>query len=127
MELTSKKMEVILDKAEEIWSKLENLKVEFCEVTGSDEEWACKYAELLFEMQNKISEIRNDFYEKKEDKILENRGTKMKDGMGNIHEGLELYDDECLACPYWRTDVNGNRACWKEDYDECEFGIHDEN
>ena len=123
MELTSKKLDGILDKSEEIWSKLENLKVEFCEVTGSDEEWACKYAELLFEMQNKISEMREEFWEKFEEKFLEERETKMEDGMGNIHDGVILKDDECLGCPYWKEDVNGNRACWKEDYDQCEYGI----
>lgn len=60
-----------------------------------------------------------------EEKMLDERETKIRDGMGNIHEGIKLYGEECMACPYWKVDVNGDRACFRQDYDECEFGIYE--
>ncbi len=46
--------------------------------------------------------------------------TVIVDGMGYFQDGY--YCDGCNgACPYCAYDVEGNGACYKEEYLSCEF------
>lgn len=40
-------------------------------------------------------------------------------GMGYYEDGYKV-DNRCQACPYWHEDIEGDIACWKEEFETCE-------
>lgn len=52
-------------------------------------------------------------------KVLEEYDTAIIDGAGNIHGGL--FCKHYKGCPYATADINGNMACYEEDYHECQW------
>jgi len=53
----------------------------------------------------------------KERKIKEPE-TVITDHMGWYHDG---YYCNCAACPYAVADIEGNQACYKEEYLSCDL------
>ena len=72
-------------------------------------------------MKKKIKDY-NDMLNEKIAEVLSGYDTAIIDGAGRVHGGL--YCMHYKACPYATADINGNMACYEEDYHECNFDFN---